>query len=234
MIFFFLASLVSIATVYFESNRSWYNSEQTRLGLFFNEHNKDKSSKVLFDEDNCGKISKDKQDDICSDTRFYTISGFWMNSDIRIGNTRNIEGIGYIVSKKELGYEKIYGTKKGIFLSFQTPVEIHGTSFSGFLRNSYNSLKKKKISFLEFQNLLLEKAIDLGIDKKNVEGYINHGFSGGEKKKSEVLQAMVLSPRFIMFDEIDSGLDVDSLRKVSNEIKKLATGEKTVLIITHY
>ena len=116
MIFFFLASLVSIATVYFESNRSWYNSEQTRLGLFFNEHNKDKSSKVLFDEDNCGKISKDKQDDICSDTRFYTISGFWMNSNIRIGNTRNIEGIGYIVSKKELGYEKIYDTKKGIFL----------------------------------------------------------------------------------------------------------------------
>ncbi len=124
--------------------------------------------------------------------------------------------------------------KKGIFLSFQTPVEIHGVTFSGFLRSAHNSLKRGKLSFLEFQNLLLEKAANLGIDKKQVEGYINHGFSGGEKKKSEVLQAMVLSPKFIILDEIDSGLDIDSLKKVSSEIRKLATGEKTILIITHY
>lgn len=123
--------------------------------------------------------------------------------------------------------------KKGIFLSFQFPTEISGVTVSNFLRTTYNSLKKK-ISFLEFQKLLEEKAKKLNFNKKFLTRYLNEGFSGGEKKKSEILQMSILDPRFVILDEIDSGLDKDSLKQISNEINNFMNKEKCILIITHH
>ena len=124
--------------------------------------------------------------------------------------------------------------KKGIFLSFQSPTEISGVTISNFVRQAYNSLKENKISFLDFQKLLGKKAEDLGIDKKFLERYLNESFSGGEKKKMEILQMLVLDPSFVILDETDSGLDIDSLKKISEGIKNFMNDKKCILIITHY
>lgn len=124
--------------------------------------------------------------------------------------------------------------KKGLFLSFQNPTEISGVSFSDFLRSAYNSVSKSKKSLLEFNEMLKEKAKLLGVDEKFLERYLNEGFSGGEKKKSEILQMLILNPNLVILDETDSGLDIDSLRTVSEGIRQFASPEKTVLVITHY
>ncbi len=124
--------------------------------------------------------------------------------------------------------------KKGFFLSFQFPVEIPGVTISNFLRTAYNSIKEKRISFLDFKRLLEEKARELNINKKFLERYLNENFSGGEKKKMEILQMLVLNPKFIILDETDSGLDIDSLKIISKAIKKFIDKNKTILIITHH
>ena len=124
--------------------------------------------------------------------------------------------------------------KKGIFLSFQTPVEVEGVTISNFLRQAYNSLENKKLSLLEFRALLEEKCKELGIDSKFLNRYLNQGFSGGEKKKAEILQMLVLNPKIAVLDETDSGLDIDSLKQVSKGIKKFVTSDKTALVVTHY
>lgn len=124
--------------------------------------------------------------------------------------------------------------KKGLFVSFQNPSEISGVAFLSFLRNAFNSLNRKKISLLEFQNLVNEKASNLNLDKKFLSRYLNDNFSGGEKKKSEILQMLILNPSVAILDEPDSGLDSDSIKIVSEEIKKFSGKDKTILIITHY
>ncbi|HKZ33615.1 MAG TPA: Fe-S cluster assembly ATPase SufC [Candidatus Nanoarchaeia archaeon] len=124
--------------------------------------------------------------------------------------------------------------KLGLFLSFQSPVEIEGLKFSTFLRQAYNSLNRKKLSLLEFQELLEKKAGELGISKELLSRYLNKGFSGGEKKKAEILQLLVLNPKIAILDETDSGLDIDSLRIIAQGIRKFMSLEKTILIITHY
>jgi len=124
--------------------------------------------------------------------------------------------------------------KSGLFLSFQNPVEFEGIKFSTFLRQAYNSSKKEKLSMLEFQELLEKKAGELGISKEFLSRYLNKGFSGGEKKKAEILQLLVLNPRVVVLDETDSGLDIDSLRLVSAGINSFKSKDKTILIITHY
>jgi len=124
--------------------------------------------------------------------------------------------------------------EKGIFVSYQNPVEIPGVSVSNFLRVAFNSLNKNKISLLEFRRLLEEKAKELGIDEKFLMRYLNEGFSGGEKKKMEILQMLVLNPKIVILDETDSGLDIDALKTISKGIKKFIDKNKTVLIITHY
>ena len=124
--------------------------------------------------------------------------------------------------------------RKGLFLSFQNPVEISGVTIFSFLRQAYNSLKEKKMSLLEFRNLLKKKCKELGIDTEFLNRYLNQGFSGGEKKKAEILQMLVLNPKIVILDETDSGLDIDSLRVVAEGIKKFMSPEKTILIITHY
>ena len=124
--------------------------------------------------------------------------------------------------------------KKGLFMSFQNPVEISGVSISNFLRQAYTSLHEKKISLLEFRHLLEKKCKELGIDHNLLSRYLNEGFSGGEKKKVEILQMFVLNPEIVVLDETDSGLDIDSLKTVAKGINKFMDKEKTILIITHY
>jgi len=124
--------------------------------------------------------------------------------------------------------------KKGIFLSFQFPTEIPGVSISNFLRTSFNILNKNKISFLDFQKRIKENSKLLEVDEKLFSRYLNEGFSGGEKKKMEILQMLTLNPKFTILDETDSGLDKDSLKKISEAINNFMDDEKCLLIITHH
>ena len=124
--------------------------------------------------------------------------------------------------------------KRGLFLSFQAPIEVQGVTISNFLRQAYNSIKGKKLSLLEFREMLEEKCKLLKMDVKFLNRYLNQGFSGGEKKKAEILQMLVLNPGTVILDETDSGLDIDALKLVSEGVKQFMTPEKTVLVITHY
>jgi Fe-S cluster assembly ATP-binding protein len=148
----------------------------------------------------------------------------------------------YDVSKGEIIYENEdlmdmpcdERAKKGIFLSFQYPQEISGVSLRTFLKTALESVSDKKIRFIEFDNLLDEKLKRLKIDKEFVQRYINENFSGGEKKKSEMLQMLVLNPKLVILDETDSGLDIDALKIISQAINSFKDKDKTILIITHY
>ena len=128
--------------------------------------------------------------------------------------------------------------KKGLFLSFQYPQEIAGVSVSNFLRTALNakreSQKEKPISVMDFHKLLQEKMKLLKIDKSFALRYVNEGFSGGEKKRMEILQMAVLQPKIGLLDETDSGLDIDALRTVAEGINDLIGSEIGVLLITHY
>lgn len=126
--------------------------------------------------------------------------------------------------------------KKGIFLSFQYPTEVSGVTISNFLRTALNNLKNEKISVLDFRNLLKEKINLLKMDESFLDRYLNQGFSGGEKKKSEILQLAVLDPTIAVLDETDSGLDIDALKAVADGVNKILENDKdkTFLIITHY
>jgi Fe-S cluster assembly ATP-binding protein len=128
--------------------------------------------------------------------------------------------------------------KKGLFLSFQYPSEVEGVKISTFLRTALNNLRKSNseepISVLDFHNLLKEKLKLLNMEESFAERYLNQGFSGGEKKKSEILQLAILNPGIAILDETDSGLDIDALKAVSKGIKKLMNQDKIILIITHY
>lgn len=121
--------------------------------------------------------------------------------------------------------------KKGIFLSFQYPKEIPGVTLSNFLRSAVSD---KKYSVEEFEKLLREKMKLLNMDEKYLNRYLNEGFSGGEKKKAEILQLLVINPSFAILDETDSGLDIDALRIVAEGIKLFKKEKKSVLVITHY
>jgi Fe-S cluster assembly ATP-binding protein len=128
--------------------------------------------------------------------------------------------------------------KKGVFLAFQYPVEIPGVNITPFLLASINSkLKnenKPELDNLSFAKLLRKKAEDLGISSEMLKRSINTGFSGGEKKRYEILQMSVLNPEFTIFDETDSGLDVDALRIVTEGINRFKNKKNSFLIITHY
>jgi len=128
--------------------------------------------------------------------------------------------------------------KKGLFLSFQYPQEIAGVSVSNFLRTALNakreSQKEKPISVMDFHKLLQEQMKLLKIDKSFALRYLNEGFSGGEKKRMEILQMAVLKPKIAILDETDSGLDIDALRTVAEGINDLKGTDLGVLLITHY
>lgn len=126
---------------------------------------------------------------------------------------------------------------RGIFLSFQYPKEIKGVTISNFLRTALNEGHGKKLSVLEFRDYINEKAELLNMNKDFLGRYLNEGFSGGEKKKAEILQLLALNPKLAVLDETDSGLDIDALKVVSrgvNTFMNASDEQKTVLIITHY
>ncbi|MFA5841946.1 MAG: Fe-S cluster assembly ATPase SufC [Candidatus Paceibacterota bacterium] len=124
--------------------------------------------------------------------------------------------------------------KKGLFLSMQYLPEIPGVSMGQFLYRAYKEINGGDESVLEFHKKISDKAADLGIDKSFLSRHVNSGLSGGEKKQSEVLQMAVLNPKFAILDEIDSGVDVDSLGKIFNAITKLSKDGTGFLLITHY
>ncbi len=126
--------------------------------------------------------------------------------------------------------------KIGIFLSFQYPQEIEGVTISNFLRTTLGEINGKKPSIMEFKELLEEKSKLLDLPENFYERYLNKGFSGGEKKKSEMLQLSILNPKLAILDETDSGLDIDSLKIIAQGINTLKekNPEMTILIITHY
>src|SRR3989338_4222099 len=149
----------------------------------------------------------------------------------------------YIITKGSIIYKgenitKISPTersKKGMFLSFQYPSEIAGVTIANFLRTALNARRKEKLNPLEFRKMLKEKRKELHFDEQFANRYLNEGFSGGEKKKAEMLQLAVLQPTLAILDETDSGTDVDALKIIGNTIKAIQKETKmTVLIITHY
>src|SRR5256884_2526149 len=122
----------------------------------------------------------------------------------------------------------------GLFLAFQYPTEIPGVSVVNFMRSAYNAVKGEQTSALAFRKLLKEKMDLLGVEDEMVRRYVNQGFSGGEKKKNEVLQLAVLDPDIAILDETDSGLDIDSLKAVAMGVQQLIGPDLGVLLITHY
>ena len=128
--------------------------------------------------------------------------------------------------------------REGIFLAFQYPIEIPGVFTNNFLRSSINSIKKskgeKEINAIEFLKLVKEKSQELKIEQEMLSRPLNVGFSGGEKKRNEILQMALLEPSFVIMDETDSGLDIDALKIVSNGVNALRDPDRSFLIITHY
>jgi Fe-S cluster assembly ATP-binding protein len=135
--------------------------------------------------------------------------------------------------------------KKGLFLAFQYPLEISGVPLAQFLRSAYRSVKGETksdakgvggemISALAFKKKLEEKLKEVDMDPAFAKRYLNEGFSGGEKKRAEILQMAILEPKISIMDETDSGLDIDAVRKVAEVLSQMAGPDMGVLLITHY
>jgi Fe-S cluster assembly ATP-binding protein len=128
--------------------------------------------------------------------------------------------------------------REGVFMAFQYPVEIPGVSNAQFLRLAYNEKQKhlgeEELDPLEFKDLLKEKAALVEMDASFMTRSVNEGFSGGEKKRNEILQMAVLDPKLAVLDETDSGLDIDALRIVAEGVNKLHSPERASIVVTHY
>src|ERR1044072_8863487 len=128
--------------------------------------------------------------------------------------------------------------REGVFLAFQYPVELPGVSNAQFLRLAYNEKQKhlgeEELDPLEFKDLLAERAKVVEMDAGLMSRSVNEGFSGGEKKRNEILQMAVLQPKLAVLDETDSGLDIDALRIVANGVNQLLTPNNAIIVVTHY
>jgi Fe-S cluster assembly ATP-binding protein len=124
--------------------------------------------------------------------------------------------------------------RRGMFLAFQYPLEIPGVKVRHFLRMAVKASKAQELSVTEFRKQLFDKMALLEMDRSFAERYLNEGFSGGEKKRNEILQMAMLEPAMAILDETDSGLDIDALRIVAGGINKLAGPDRGMLLITHY
>jgi Fe-S cluster assembly ATP-binding protein len=124
--------------------------------------------------------------------------------------------------------------KLGMFLSFQYPEEISGITVENFIRSSKTAISNGPIKLLEFRKALKEKMKLLEMKEEYASRFLNEGFSGGEKKKSEILQLLMLEPKLAILDETDSGLDVDAVRIVASGVKQYMTSERSAIIITHH
>ena len=152
----------------------------------------------------------------------------------------------YKITKGEVYYQKknLFDLKpeeracEGLFLAFQYPVEIPGVSGINFLRSALNTIrrfkKQKELDGINFLKLLRKKTKFLKIDEKLMRRSLNFGFSGGEKKRSEILQMSMIEPKLTIMDETDSGLDIDALKIVADGVNKFKNSERSFLIITHY
>ena len=153
-------------------------------------------------------------------------------SGYEISGELNFEG----ENLKEISVEK--RAQKGIFLAFQYPLEIPGVNTNNFLKTSLNSVRKakgeKELDTISFLKLVKEKSSELGIDEKILSRQFNVGFSGGEKKKNEILQMKILDPNFSILDETDSGLDIDALKVIAKGVNSSRNDKKSFLVITHY
>ena len=159
------------------------------------------------------------------------------------------EGDILVDGESVLGLEPDERTKAGIFLAFQYPVAVPGVSVANFLRTAVSNVRgytarpaegrsgvigSNLMPMREFRKELNDKMKEFNVDPSFARRYLNDGFSGGEKKRTEVLQMAMLEPKFAIMDESDSGLDIDALRVVSDGINKLATSDRGFLLITHY
>ena len=137
-----------------------------------------------------------------------------------------------------VGMEPDQRALEGIFLSFQNPIEIAGVNNAYFLRTALNAKRehegRKALNAAEFLKLMREKVGELGMKPEMIQRSLNEGFSGGEKKRNEILQMEMLEPELIILDEIDSGLDIDALKAVAEGINRMKNGERSFIIITHY
>jgi Fe-S cluster assembly ATP-binding protein len=137
-----------------------------------------------------------------------------------------------------LGMDPEIRAQRGIFLAFQYPVEIPGVTNAYFLRSAYNEIRKARgepeLDPLEFLDLMEEKMRMVDIDTSMLHRSVNAGFSGGEKKRNEILQMAVLAPRLAILDETDSGLDIDALRIVAEGVNTLKRPENATIVVTHY
>jgi Fe-S cluster assembly ATP-binding protein len=152
----------------------------------------------------------------------------------------------YVVTKGEVLYEgrnllelaPDERAREGVFLAFQYPVEVPGVSNAQFLRLAYNEKRKhlgeEELDPLEFKDLLAERAKIVEMESSFMSRSVNEGFSGGEKKRNEILQMAVLEPKLAVLDETDSGLDIDALRVVADGVNKLRTPDNAVVLVTHY
>jgi len=153
---------------------------------------------------------------------------------------------GYLVTEGSVTYkgedllalEPAERAAKGVFLAFQYPVEIPGVATMQFLRVALNSQRKfrgePEIAMPDFMRLVRERAETLAISQEMLKRPVNVGFSGGEKKRAEILQMAVLEPALCVMDETDSGLDIDALRVVANGVNGLRSPERSIIVITHY
>ncbi len=128
--------------------------------------------------------------------------------------------------------------REGVFLGFQYPLEIPGVGNAYFLKTALNAMRKAKgleeVDAMEFLTLIKEKMRFLGIEEEFLSRSVNEGFSGGEKKRNEILQMAVLDPKLAILDEIDSGLDIDALKIVSKGVNALRGADRAILLVTHY
>jgi Fe-S cluster assembly ATP-binding protein len=124
--------------------------------------------------------------------------------------------------------------KLGMFLAFQYPSEVPGVSVANFLRTAVNAVREEELSPMDMYRLIQEKMKIMQMDPKFAERYLNEGFSGGEKKRNEILQMLMLEPRLAIMDETDSGLDIDALQVVAKGVNELRGPEFSAVIITHY
>jgi Fe-S cluster assembly ATP-binding protein len=127
---------------------------------------------------------------------------------------------------------------EGVFLAFQYPVEVPGVTNKYFLRAALNAIRRyrglEEIDVMDFLRLAREKAQNVGLDEALLNRAVNEGFSGGEKKRNEILQMSVLEPRLAVLDETDSGLDIDALRIVAGGVNALRSAERAIIVVTHY
>lgn len=147
-----------------------------------------------------------------------------------------VEGSAKLDDQELLGLSPDEISKLGLFLAFQYPIEVPGVSIANFIRSALQARLPKdvKLKAVDYYKNLYEKMDELGMDRKFTSRALNDGFSGGEKKRCEILQMAMLDPRYCILDETDSGLDIDALREVSHGVNRMRNPDRGFLVITHY